>query len=96
MDGKIIQENNNVNFKETNESKEEQVKNKLELLEQIDTMIYNHKVEIEKLKKDKVKLYKYIWENCEHKWEIDNSEYDPITKKYCIKCKLWNSKYLYI
>ena len=72
------------------------VRNKIKNLDEINTKLNKYNLETKKLKKEQSDIYKFLWENCEHKWEIDNSEYDPITKQYCNKCTLWNCKYLYL
>lgn len=53
-----------------------------------------NKISIKGVKKKELELI--IWDNCEHKWELDNSEYDSDCKQYCIKCKLWKNRKYYI
>ena len=70
-----------------------------------DYLIQTNKINVYKCKNFKCthayiinkKLFTKIIKDLEtYNSEIDNSEYDPITKQYCIKCTLWNSKYLYL
>lgn len=51
---------------------------------------------IEEKKKKRKRLELILWDNCEHKWELDNTEYDADCKQYCVKCKLWKNRLFYV
>ncbi len=76
--------------------KKQVIQNKIKKLDEINDVINNYNFQIKQFKNEQHEIYKFLWKNCDHEWEIDNSEYDPITKKYCKKCTLWNCKYLYL
>jgi len=53
-----------------------------------------NKINMKGVKRKELELI--IWDNCDHKWELDNSEYGSDCKQYCIKCKLWKNRKYYI
>ena len=79
----IIRENEKIeNEKIENEriEKKQMVQNKIKNLDEINDAINNYNLQINKLKKEQNEIYKFLWKNCEHEWEIDNSEYDKFSR----------------
>ena len=58
--------------------------------------IYNYFNFINQAKKDIKELERFIWINCDHKWEyLNDGDYHSKIKYKCKHCDLYRNQYMY-